>query len=102
MILKSKTIGRDTSAIVDEDGVAFAIPHDDAVCQQILIDVDADAYVGFGNSASVPAASSDNTGYHDTGTLVYTMRGDPAREGYVYVYAVSTSATLTAKLSYYG
>jgi hypothetical protein len=101
MIIKSKSIGRDTIS-PDEDGLAAAIPHDDAVCQQILITTDTDAYVGFGNSDTVPAASEDNTTYHDAGTLVYTMRGDPAREGYVYVYAVSTTVVTVAKLSFYG
>jgi hypothetical protein len=100
-ILKSKSIGRDTIS-PDEDGLASAIPNGAAVCQQILITTDTDAYVGFGNSATVPAASESNTTYHDAGTLVYTMRGDPAREGYVYVYAVSTTVVTVTKLSFYG
>jgi hypothetical protein len=101
MLLKSKSIGR-TTISPDEDGLAATIPHDDAVCQQILITTDTDAYVGFGNSETVPAASEDNTTYHDAGSLVYTMRGDPAREGYVYVYAVSTTVVTVAKLSFFG
>lgn len=101
MILKSKSIGRDTIS-PDENGLAVAIPNDDAVCQQILITVDTDAYVGFGNSDTVPAPTEDNTTYHDAGSLVYTLRGDPAREGYVYVYAVSTSVVTVTKLSFFG
>ena len=100
-ILKSKSIGRDTIS-PDEDGLASEIPNGAAVCQQILITTDTDAYVGFGNSDTVPAASESNSTYHDAGTLLYTMRGDPAREGYVYVYAVSTSVVTVAKLSFYG
>jgi hypothetical protein len=99
--MRSKPLGRATQAAITTDGHAFTILQSKGPVRQIKVTVSADAFVGLGSAASVPAASTSNSTYHDTGDLVYTLDGTQQTDGaYLYVWAVT--GTTDAYVSYYG
>jgi hypothetical protein len=102
--LRTKPLGRATSALVDEDGLAFACPTTAIVPRQVKVFVDAAAYIGWGTDDSPDAATTSNTVYQEGGTeVVYTYNGTAALDpSHIWVYAVSTSVALTTRLSWFG
>jgi hypothetical protein len=101
-ILRTKPIGRATSAAVGTTGVAFTNPNTTINPQQVSIYVSALAYVGFGTAASPPTASTSNSVSQESGTtVVYTLNGVPVLDGaYLYVYA--DSGTITTRINWFG
>lgn len=102
MATRTKPVGRNTSAVVDTTGVAFALPTL-ATCLQFKIYVSAAAYVGMGTTASpIPAASTSNSVYQESGTeVVYSLDGATTDGTHIYIYSVA-AGPMTARLSYYG
>ena len=101
------TIGRDTAAAVDENGVAFDLrraTYMPYTVRQVKVYVAGDSYVGFSRGASddnpIPAATDANSVYQlAEETEVYTVGHDAQ---WLYVYAVSTSVTHVVYVSLFG
>jgi hypothetical protein len=67
----------------------------------VKVYVSAQAYIGIGQAASPPAASTTNSVYQEAATEeVYTLDGNDAAERYLYVYAVT--GTIVANVSMFG
>jgi hypothetical protein len=85
------------TAGVTTDGEKFLVNRDARVAR---ITTDAAAYVGVGNSATVPAAAVGNTANHASGTEDYVLNMPGSQSTYIYVYSVA--ATITVTVSFLG
>mgnify|MGYP001591433080 CR=1 FL=1 len=108
MGLRSLPISRDTDAAVDENGVAYPFPGEDAAPfiapTQVKVWVGGLSFVGWGEDTSPPAAAVGNSVYQEANTEEVYDICFPADTliDHLYVYAESTSVTHAVRVSFFG
>jgi hypothetical protein len=96
---RTKPISRATATAVTTSGEKFAVPATTIQARVARIKTSAAAYVGTGNSGTIPAAADTNTVYHESGVEDYVLNNG-AQNTYIYVY--SQSATVDVFISFLG
>jgi hypothetical protein len=104
MFLRARPLYRDVDAAVTTSGVSFQVQTSASYpvkIHQVALWVDGLAFVGIGKSPTPPAPVQTNSVYQEANSeRIYTLDGNDAYEGYIYVYAAS--GTISCRFSRFG
>lgn len=96
---RTKPVSRATATGVSTSGEKFALPATTIQARVARIKTSAAAFVGMGDSSTIPAAAAGNSVYHESGVEDYVLNNG-AQNTYLYVY--SQSATCDVFISFLG